>query len=695
MNLPHAKSTVLFLAATILCAAFCQCGKEEPAPTPPDTSAAPVPAPAQSAPKPAEEAPAPLKAPTNRVVILGFDGVEPTIIDALMEAGEVPALSKLKEQGTYKRLKSSNPPQSPTAWSSFITCKNPGHHGIYDFLRRDPARYGPEVGFGLVKRPELAADGALAKPADYENNRHGDSFWNVANRQGARCKILSVPFAYRADELDHGCQLCGLDVKDLRDSTSTFFLMSDSFTAEQLKGRLSGGMRLPLEFQDDTATVTIPGVRDLTQRRTQYIEVPLKVVADREAHRVAIDLPSGEKISLAENTWSEWIEWQFQVTDKFTVHGISRIHVLEAGEQVRMYMTCLQYHPKHPYVRFSTPEEYSGELADRYGLYKTIGWIYDTHALRQDALTEDLFLDDVDKTMAWRETLTLDEIDRGKFNLLLSAWTATDRVAHLFWRFRDPKHPAYTKEGAAKYGRAVEDTYIKMDEIVGKAMDKLEPDDLLIVMSDHGFHSFRMGFNINTWLIRNGYLAVEGQDDPSTAYNDKAFLRGYDWSKTKAYSLGLGSVYLNIKGREGKGTVEAADAPALRQEIKEKLLTVTDPDTGDRVLRAVYTREEAYQGGSDADTPDLELGYNEGYQSTKSAAKGAAPKDLFEPNTDKWSGEHAASDVDFTPGIFFCNRPVDGDPSLIDLGVTALEFLELEVPEDFEGKGLGMTAQVD
>jgi len=538
----------------------------------------------------------------------------------------------------------------------------------------------------MVKQPELAADGALAKPGDFENYRSGDSFWKVANRQGAQCKILSVPFAYGPDDMDHGCQLCGLDVRDLRDTQSTFFLMSDSFTDEQIESPLAGGMRLPLEFRNDTATVMLPGARDLT--RKGFVEVPVTVKADRNAHKVTIGLPSGEQIVLAENTWSEWIEWQFRVTDKFIVHGISRIHVLEAGEQVRMYMTCLQYHPKHPYIPFSTPEEYSGELADRYGLYKTIGWIYDTHALRQDALTEDLFLDDVRKTMAWRETLTLDEIDRGQFNLLLSAWTATDRVAHLFWRFRDPKHPAYTEEGAAKYGRAVEDTYIKMDEIVGKAMEKLQPEDLLIVMSDHGFHSFRMGFNINTWLIRNGYLAVEGQDDSSTAYNDQDFLKGYDWSRSVAYSLGLGSVYLNITGREGKGIVAPADAPALRREIKEKLLTVTDPDTGDKVFRAVYTREEAYQGGADADSPDIELGYNEGYQSTKSAAKGAAPMDLFEPNTDKWSGEHAASDVDFTPGIFLCNRPIDGEPSLIDLGVTALEFLELEVPEDYEGKGL-------
>ncbi len=618
----------------------------------------------------------------GRVIILGFDGVEPSIVQTMLEAGELPALDALREQGVFTPLGSSNPPQSPTAWSSFATCKNPGAHGVYDFLRRDPKRYLPAVGFGSPEPPTLAPDGTVTKPPAFRSVRKGKSFWGVANEQGAKVKILTVPFAFPAEDLEDSCMLSGLGVPDLRGTQSTFFLMTDGPPS---KTALAGGVELPLRFNGNVATVQLPALRHPQTR--QFVEAPVTVTADRAAKSATVAIP-GKTITLKEGEWSEWLEWSFAVTSKFEARAISRIQLLECGAQVRLYMTCLQFDPRNQYIRFTTPPGYGADLVKRYGLFTTIGWDHDTHALRQDALTEDLFLDDVKRLSAWRAALTLDELDRGNLDLLVSAWTGPDRVSHLFWRFRDPKHPLYTPEGAAKYGRAVEDTYIHMDRIVGDVAKKLGPDDLLMVMSDHGFHSFRMGFNVNTWLIRNGYLTVDGQADPKTAFNPKDFLQGYDWAKTRAYNLGLGSVFLNIKDREGKGTVAPAEATALIAEIRAKLLDVADPATGEKVFRAIYTRDE-FHGEAAGDAPDIQLGYADGYQSTKDAAKGAAPEELFEPNDDKWSGEHAASDIASTPGILFVNRPIAiANPRLEDLGVTALAYLGKTVPTDFEGRNL-------
>ena len=628
---------------------------------------------------------APAAAPAaqgNRVIILGFDGVEPTIVDGMLAAGQLPNLSKLRDQGCYQRLASSNPPQSPTAWSSFATCKNPGNHGIYDFLRRNPATYVPGLGFGVLKQPELAPDGALANPAAYTNYRKGDTFWAAANAKGMRCKLLVVPFAFPADHLANSSMLCGLDVPDIRGTQSTYFSMSDQFKQVE---NVAGGVRLPLTFEGDTATVMVPGFRHPQTR--EFVAVPLKVTVDRQARTLAFEI-QGHTAKLAENAWSEWLEWTFQVSPQFSVRAISRLHVLEAGDKVRLYMTCLQMHPRAPLTPISTPEDYAAKLADRYGLFKTIGWSYDTKALQQNDMTDDVFLDDVRRTMAWYEMLMLDELDLGSFDMLIAAWTATDRVAHMFWRFRDPKHPLYTEEGAKKYGRVVEDTYIKMDEIVGKAMGKLGSNDLLMVMSDHGFHSFRKGFSVNTWLVRNGYLAVKGQTDPATAFTDKKYLEDYDWSKTKAYGLGLGSIFLNLKGREGQGIVAPEEAPALLAEMKAKLLNAADPETGDKVFHAVYLGPDVYKGQSEAEAPDIQLGYEEGYQTDKPSAAGAAPEKLFIPNDDKWSGEHAASDVAATPGILLANKPLSENPAIIDIGVTALKHLGMDAPGDFEGKSL-------
>ena len=619
----------------------------------------------------------------GRVIILGFDGVDPGIAAQMMDAGELPNLDKLREEGTFKPLQSSNPPQSPTAWSNFATCRTPLNHGIFDFLKRNPQNYFPAPGFGILKRPELAPDGSLAQAPAYESNRKGDTFWKAASDQGKRVKALVVPFAYPAEDLTDACrQLCGLDVPDIRGTQSTYFAFDERLTAPE---RVAGGLRIPLQFTDGKATAKVEGIA-IPGQRGQYASVPLDVTVDRTAKQVTLDV-QGQSVTLSEGEWSKWLEWTFKLSDQYSVQAISRFHVLEAGEFVRLYMTCLQIHPKNPMTPISAPEGYSAELADRYGLYKTIGWAYDTKALQSGDLNEELFLQDIAKTMAWREQLTLDELDRGEFDLLVAAWTGTDRVSHLFWRYRDPKHPLYTKEGAAKYGSAVEDTYRKMDAIVGNVMKRLQPDDLLMILSDHGFHSFRYGFSVNTWLAQNGYLGIKGQAGPATAFTDTKYLQGFDWPATRAYGLGLGMVFLNLKGREGQGTVDPADAPALLAELREKLLAVTDPKTGDKIFTEVYANIDP-KGDAVADAPDMQLGYAEGYQTDKASAAGAAPKHIFSVNDDKWSGEHASSDVATTPGIFFCNRPIAKDPSLLDLGVTSLHFLGAEVPAQYEGGNL-------
>jgi predicted AlkP superfamily phosphohydrolase/phosphomutase len=222
-----------------------------------------------------------------------------------------------------------------------------------------------------------------------------------------------------------------------------------------------------------------------------------------------------------------------------------------------------------------------------------------------------------------------------------------------------------------------------MDGIVGQFMERLKEGDLLMVMSDHGFHSFRTEFNVNKWLIDNGYLAVKG-GGKSTG---ERFLQGFDWTKTKAYGLGLGMIFINMKGREGNGIVEPADAPALIEEIRGKLMAVTDPGTGEKVFREVYPYINP-KGEATADTPDLQLGYAEGYQTAKASASGAAPAETFSPNKDKWSGEHASSDVAFTQGILFSNQKVQEGATLLDLGVTAFNHLGLQAPASFEGKNL-------
>ena len=626
----------------------------------------------------------------GRVIILGFDGADPGIVEEMLAAGQLPNLAKLRSEGSFQRLGTTTPPQSPTAWATFNTSRSPLNHGIFDFLRRNPKVYAPGVGAGRTVQPKLAADGSLQTPPSHKTNRQGENFWKVASEQGFKVKALMVPFAYPADELADECRmLSGLDVPDIRGTTSTYFALSESFTKAESP---AGGKRLPLVFTGDVANVRIPGLA-IPGKRGQYAEVPLGVKVNRSAKEVTIQPggETGESITLKEGEWSKWVEWTFPVSEKYTVKAVSRFHVMEAGAMVRLYMTCLQFHPKAPFIPFSSPPEYAGDVADRYGLYKTIGWAYDTKALGHGDMTEEMFLEDVRRTMAWREQLMLDELDLGNFDLLVAGWTGTDRVAHMFWGYRDPKHPLYTEEMNQKYGKVVEETYEKMDSIVGNVTSRLQEGDLLMVMSDHGFHSFRRQFSVNTWLIRNGYLSVKGQTDSATAHNDTPYLdlggKKYDWSKTKAYGLGLGMIFLNLEGREGQGIVSPGDAPAMIARLKQELLAVTDPETGDNVFRSVHTNINPV-GAATADMPDLQLGYAEGYQTNKASAAGAAPAALFSPNENKWSGEHASSDAEFSSGILFSNQALASDARIEDFGVTAFSYLNASKPSDFEGKPL-------
>ncbi|MCX8063986.1 MAG: alkaline phosphatase family protein [Candidatus Hydrogenedentes bacterium] len=624
----------------------------------------------------------------GRVVILGFDGVEPTIVKKMLSEKKLPSIANLIARGVFTSLNTTIPPQSPTAWSSFATSKNPGAHGIYDFIKRDPATYLPGVSLGMVHPPEFDSNGNLKKAPYFENYRKGESFWKVADEYGARCKVINMPYCFPPDELKNGLMLSGLGVPDIRGTESFFYAFSDRFTTEELNKDISGGTKIKLNFQGNEAKVEFSVSKNPYEKKS-YIKLSLVFIKSKESNgQIVIKLPDDREIILKEGEWSQWIEWVFKVPNTdYTIYAISRFWAREVGEHTYIYMTPFQYHPEHPIIPITSPSSYSTELAKRYGLYKTIGWNYDTHALRQDVITEDFFIEDVKKTMSWHEKLVLDEIAKGDFDLMIGMWMATDRVAHLFWRFRDPTHPMFEEDKARLYGEVLEETYKIMDRIVGNVINCISQDDLLILMSDHGFTSYNRGFNLTTWLIREGYLVVEGQKDSTTAYNDQPYLQGYDWMKTKAYALGLGSIYLNLEGREGEGIVNRAEYNRLVDEIRNKLLSVKDPTTGKPIVKNVYTKKN-YSGISLSSAPDLIVGYCEGYQTTKASAKGSAPKDIVEDNRDKWSGDHVGTAYELIPGMFISNININTQPDIKDIAPTTLSFLGIQIPDDFEGKSL-------
>jgi predicted AlkP superfamily phosphohydrolase/phosphomutase len=348
----------------------------------------------------------------------------------------------------------------------------------------------------------------------------------------------------------------------------------------------------------------------------------------------------------------------------------------------------------------STPEHYTGFLVRHFGGFKTFGWNNETWGLNEERIDEGVFLDDLFRNMNYLEQVLLDVLDQDNASLYTAVFLATDHVSHMFYRLIDPQHPRYDKDLAEKYGDAILRVYQKMDSIIGKVVRRLGRKDILIVVSDHGFHSFRKEFNTNTWLVRNGFMTLkhaEGTNEMrklSDMFSGGSFFPNVDWKKTKAYALGLGHIYINLKGRESQGIVDANRGyRKLIKEIRERIIQHKDPDTGDQVLRNTYLRDEIYSGDQVEHAGDIQLTFSSGYRTSWQTSLGGVPEHIVVANLKKWSGDHCASDPADTAGFLLSNRKLlSSDPNLIDIAPTLYTFFDVQVPSSIDGKPLTWSA---
>jgi len=239
--------------------------------------------------------------------------------------------------------------------------------------------------------------------------------------------------------------------------------------------------------------------------------------------------------------------------------------------------------------------------------------------------------------------------------LLFNYFGFLDQVSHIMWRAMDPGHPAYDAERDGPYADVIPDLYAQADEIVGETLARLEQlgGGTLIVMSDHGFASWRRAFSLNTWLEQNGYLKVRDRNR-----RDLEFLTNVDWSATRAYALGLSGLYINLEGREASGIVPPAERDSLIAGISRGLLNVTDPVTGQPAITRVYVRDATYSdAGHNAIGPDIVVGFAKGTRSSDASAAGQIPAEMLVDNTGAWSGDHIM-DHETVPGVLASNRPL-------------------------------------
>ena len=223
---------------------------------------------------------------------------------------------------------------------------------------------------------------------------------------------------------------------------------------------------------------------------------------------------------------------------------------------------------------------------------------------------------------------------------------------------------------------------ISMDELLGEAMAAMKGRGEIVVLSDHGFAPYERSFNLNTWLLREGYLQVrEGIGEEEASLLEGTSIA---WERTAAYGLGLNALYLNLRGREDRGAVAPEDGDSRLRELAEKLLALRDPRDGRQVVERVYRVEGATADGA---APDLLIGYARGYRASGAAALGRIEAEVLSDNHSPWSGDHCMA-AHTVPGVLVSSLPLrpGAAPHLRDLPVSILEHYGIGRPAAMTGR---------
>ena len=762
----------------------------------------------------------PTLAGQGRVVVLGFDGADARTVQRLMDAGRLPHLKQLAQQGTFAPLRSTHPAESAAGWAAIHTGANPLVNGVGGFLRRStsglpkvepahiqtraerlatPAPRRPRwLAFAagllvtlllarlyrarLSRRVLLAVPAGLvvwlavnalgsgdgaplpeAVPAVYRGAVHTKTFWDYAADAGKRAIVLDAALAFGGIESEGARVLAGLGLPDATGQMNGAWKIYTTLESElvrppkgtpthsrtgavcrveerdgRVKSRLFGpldytrhpeAIRRLAEIDDELSTETELGARrELETQRNAIkaqlaeespVSVPLSV--ERHGSRLAITI-DGTTHEVGADEWTDWYGPTFRFDSGFELHALTRARVLSVANPLAIYLEPLQIDPEAPlpWQPISSPPEFSAQLADWIGgPFKTLGWGCLTNQMKDRELPVEAFLEDIEFTMGWRRKMTRACLARDDWDLLFAVFSTVDRVQHVMYRHADAGHPRHDPVEAQRrvsyFGEEValkdviDATYVQMDAIVGEVLAALDPSDQLLICADHGFTSFRYGFQVNNWLAREGYLVAR---PPKDGGKRASLMNDVDWSRTRAYSLGLGMIYLNLRGREPQGIVPKRKARALLEELRTKLLAVTDPGPVDapytvprravldaEIMQDLYSGGDVPWGSRDWPCADLMIGLAEHYRvawETVSAelryeSSGAggrlelAPN--FNPNNSPWSGDHASTSPSVVTGTFFSRRPLElpeGGVSVMHIAPTVLAALGVAIPEAME-----------
>ncbi|MDB5351307.1 MAG: hypothetical protein JWN86_2554 [Planctomycetota bacterium] len=256
-----------------------------------------------------------------------------------------------------------------------------------------------------------------------------------------------------------------------------------------------------------------------------------------------------------------------------------------------------------------------------------------------------------------------------------------DRIHHGFWSHHDPEHVLHDPE--SPYKEVVRDYYRYLDEEIGTILELIDDETVVLVVSDHGARRLDGGFCVNEWLIREGLLVLNSYPEKVTPFSKL----DVNWEKTRVWSEGgyYARVFLNVKGREPKGAIEASDYERFRDEVKARFEATTDAD-GTPLGTLVFKPEEIYRHVRNV-APDLIVHFG-GLAWRSIGGVGYPAIHVLENDTGPDDCNHAQH------GAFLlasANSPVRGElvgARLLDIAPTLLELGGYDVPPSMQGRSL-------
>lgn len=603
----------------------------------------------------------------KRMIVLGIDGMDPAFLEAHWSS--LPNLNKLRQQGDFRRLGTTVPPQSPVAWSTVITGMDPGGHGIFDFVHRNPATRMPMSSMAEVtEATHNLSIGPYVIPLSgggVRALREGRAFWQILGESGVAAKVIRMPANFPPADCEQE-SLSGMGTPDMTGAFGTFTFFTDD-PAEK-RTNVPGGRVQQVKVENGRTSLHIEGPANSLRKDHAITAADVTVHVDPKESAARFDL-DGQQFILREGEWSEWVHASFKLLPVKSTSGILRVYLQKAHPYLRIYVSPVNIDPQDPALPISTPAKFSTQLADSLGPFYTQGIAEETSAWRAGLFTREEFLTQSRKVLADSLRMFRYELDRYQGGLLFYYFSSVDQNAHMLW---------------GRYEADLLGIYQGVDAAIGDAMAKAGNDTDLVILSDHGFARFDRTVHLNTFLMKQGLLTL---DDPANV-GDAELFQHVDWSRTMAYAIGLNGIYLNLEGRENGGVVPVADRQVILDRISRALKEWKDPVNGSNVVDQVYFPETAFKGKNLKYSPDLFVGFKRGYRASWQTALGAVPPVLLDDNTQAWIGDHCMAS-DEVPGVLLSNRKFKATaPQLFDVTATILAEFGVRKPGNMIGQSV-------